>query len=162
MPLTPFHFGPGIFAKSVIRSHFSLAIFIIIQIIIDLETLWNILAGYNKWHTFLHTYLGATFLTVLCVLAERITPILRKRFSSQVVLCSVAFGAYSHVFLDSIMHADLNSLAPLSMKSFGLNLVSIETLHLFCLLSGALGGIIFLARWFLKRYPRRYFAKKMP
>lgn len=42
MPITPFHFGPGTAIKSVVPNYFSLRAFIILQLIIDLETIGNI------------------------------------------------------------------------------------------------------------------------
>ena len=58
MPLTPFHFGLGCLLKGVLPSSFSLAAFIVSQVFIDMETLWNILSEHDRVHTFFHTYLG--------------------------------------------------------------------------------------------------------
>jgi membrane-bound metal-dependent hydrolase YbcI (DUF457 family) len=48
-------------------------------------------------------------------------------------------GAWSHVFLDSIMHGDIEPLWPVSSGNALQLVVSIETLHLGCVLSGILG-----------------------
>ena len=60
MPFTPFHFGPGIFVKAAMPHKFSLRIFILNQVMIDLESLFNILSGQYPVHRFLHTFLGST------------------------------------------------------------------------------------------------------
>ncbi len=40
MPFTPFHFGPGLFAKSLLPRHFSWLAFVASQVLIDCETLF--------------------------------------------------------------------------------------------------------------------------
>lgn len=57
MPFTPFHFGPGAFAKSVAPRWFSFRAFVLSQIVIDCETAWNIYCGHERLHTFFHSYL---------------------------------------------------------------------------------------------------------
>ncbi len=37
MPMTPFHVGPGLVFKAVAPRHFSLAVFVGVNVVIDLE-----------------------------------------------------------------------------------------------------------------------------
>jgi membrane-bound metal-dependent hydrolase YbcI (DUF457 family) len=55
-----------------------------------------------------------------------------------------ALGAYSHVVLDSIMHVDVRAFAPFSDRNVLQGLISIEALHLGCVLAG-LAGLAVLA-----------------
>src|SRR4051794_24235661 len=65
MPFTPFHFGLGIAAKAALSLTFSLALFIALQVVIDLESLYNLAYGRFPVHRLLHTFLGATLLAIL-------------------------------------------------------------------------------------------------
>ena len=53
-------------------------------------------------------------------------------------------GGWSHVLLDSLMHSDMEPLAPFSAGSGMTNLVTIAQLELFCALAGALGVAVLL------------------
>ena len=59
MPFTPFHMGPGVMVKAVLRRRFSLMVFGWSQIIIDLQPLVVLLTGKRKLHGFTHTLTGA-------------------------------------------------------------------------------------------------------
>jgi hypothetical protein len=164
MPVTPFHFGPGIFIKSVLRRNFSLFVFICSQIMIDFETLWNILSGHQKLHTFFHTYLGS--LVIVCILTLIAKPLFKvtmwfwsdsknveaslKQVPISIIIFSALIGVWAHVFLDSIMHQDITPLKPFSDANPFLGIVSLEQLHLGCIFSGILGGIIWALRSHLK------------
>jgi membrane-bound metal-dependent hydrolase YbcI (DUF457 family) len=69
-----------------------------------------------------------------------------------VALLTGAFiGTYSHVALDSFMHSDMVPFWPWSTAHSLPGIVSTETLHLFCGVTGLIG---FLA-WFVRglRHP---------
>ena len=59
-------------------------------------------------------------------------------------------GVYSHVALDSLMHADIRPFAPFSQANPLYQLVSLSTLHLGCVLAGA-GGLLLLGLRLLAR-----------
>jgi len=59
MPLTPFHFGPAIAIKAVFPAYFSLSVFILSQVLIDLEPLYFLVTDNPPLHRFFHTYAGA-------------------------------------------------------------------------------------------------------
>jgi hypothetical protein len=71
MPFTPFHFGPGAAVKAVAPRYFSFTVFCFAQIVTDLETAYYMLRGEYPLHRWLHTYLGATIVAVLCSLIGR-------------------------------------------------------------------------------------------
>lgn len=60
-------------------------------------------------------------------------------------------GTYSHVFLDSIMHSDMQPLAPLSEANGLLHVISVEGLHLLCGLAGVLGALLMFALFLVRR-----------
>ncbi|WP_150049443.1 hypothetical protein [Methylomonas rhizoryzae] len=59
MPFTPFQIGPGAAIKALTGRYFSLTVFGIYQVIIDLEPLIRILSHDDILHRFTHTYIGA-------------------------------------------------------------------------------------------------------
>ncbi len=71
MPFTPFHFGPGLFVKSLVPRKFNLTVFIVTQILIDSEVMWNLLQDKDRLHTFFHTYLGASTVILIILILKR-------------------------------------------------------------------------------------------
>lgn len=167
MPITPFHFGPGVFLKGMSPKYFDLRVFFVSQIVMDTETAWNIVKGNERLHTTFHTYLGSLGVVAITLallftyrkLMMKFWPngfrktdlnasILRSSFI--IPFSSALIGAWSHVFLDSIMHADMRPFNPLSDVNPMLESLSLQTLHLGCLISGAVGGIV----WALTAFRR--------
>jgi membrane-bound metal-dependent hydrolase YbcI (DUF457 family) len=54
-------------------------------------------------------------------------------------------GTYSHVVLDSIMHADMHPFAPLFRANTLLRIIPAGTLHVVCVLSGIAGMLLLIA-----------------
>jgi hypothetical protein len=170
MPFTPFHMGPGLAIKAVSGRHLSLMVFGFSQVAIDIEPLVRIIRGDALLHGFTHTYLGATFVAIVSVvigrpvcqfLLNRWAPDPSPRFlkwlrgpkliSWPAAIAGAFLGTYSHVFLDSIMHSDMQPLAPLSDANALLHVISVAGLHLFCVLSGVLGALLMFAVFLLRR-----------
>ncbi len=59
-------------------------------------------------------------------------------------------GAYTHVALDSIMHVDVLAFAPFSERNALQGLISIDALHLGCVVAG-LAGLAVLALPLVRR-----------
>ena len=59
MPVTPFHFGPGLLLKAVAPAVFSLTCFVATQVLIDVETAYNLLSGRYPLHRFFHSIPGS-------------------------------------------------------------------------------------------------------
>ena len=59
-------------------------------------------------------------------------------------------SVYSHVFLDSVMHADMRPLLPLSDANASLFWIPVDVLHVACVGGGAAGvllmGILYALR----------------
>lgn len=173
MPFTPFHMGPGLAVKAVGGRRFSLTVFGFSQIAIDIEPLLRMIRGDALLHGFTHTYLGATLVGLVSVtigrpvcqfFLDRLRPdpgtsLLNwlcgeKRISWLSAIAGAFVGTYSHVFFDSIMHADMHPLAPLSRANGLLHIVTIENLHAVCVLSGLLGAALMIAVYLVRRGPR--------
>lgn len=162
MPITPFHFGPGALLYAVAPKHVSFLSFCAANVVIDFESLYNLVFQRYPVHAFFHTYIGATLAIAIVVLlflglrsfASRFglpDLLLWRELSSKQVAIGAALGAYSHVVLDSVMHRDIQPLSPFAFSNILLGAISLSTLHVACLACGALGGGVVVVRWFLAR-----------
>ncbi len=161
MPVTPFHLGPGLLAKAVAGRHVSLMVFAFSQAAMDIEVIVRVIRNDVLLHGFSHTYLGATLIALVSVvvgrpicqaLLDRWTPDPKAVFATWLrgapriswlaAVVGAFAGTYSHVFLDSIMHGDMEPLAPFSGANALLGVVSLVTLHIGCVLSGVLGVLL--------------------
>src|SRR5262245_52451343 len=126
MPVTPLHMGPGMAVKAIAGDRFSLTMFGISQVAIDIEPLVGIIRGAPELHGWTHTYAGATAIAFAVLLLGRpvCTRIVRwwnvelkrNRLDWLASTDGIGWGAaaagafigtWSHVALDSIMHLDM-------------------------------------------------------
>lgn len=149
MPFTPFHFGPGAALHALAPRHVSFIAFAAANVIIDIEPLYYMLTQQFRLHRFFHTYLGATLIVVATIAVFIVARWFARRFWlpnlfkwRELALLPVVVGAmagsYSHVLLDSVMHADITPFAPFSDVNPLLHIIPINTLHLACLVAGIL------------------------
>jgi len=155
--------GIGIFTKSILQSSFSLMVFGWAQIVMDLQPLVVMLTGQGHLHGFSHTYLGASLLTILSALSGKylseigllILGISKKenpiKIRWWVVFLSAFIGTFSHVFLDSIMHADVQPFYPVFLDNTLWGIISVSSLHKICIYSGLIGAAIY----FLVQYKNK-------
>ena len=173
MPFTPYHFGPGLFGKSLAPQWFSIATFASAQVLIDVETLYHILNGDSVLHQELHTFVGATaagLVTAVLVLAA-VSVSRRVELGSRLlawtariglgaetrpaaVLVGGILGGVTHPFFDGLMHRDIRPFRPFSDFNPLLGLVDVRLLHYGCLAAGALGVAILVGRLALARRRR--------
>ncbi len=154
VPFTPFHLGPGAICKAIGGHHFSFMIFGGSQVLMDIEPLIRIIRGDAVLHGPTHTVFGALVIAVASTLAGRpisdaalrVSGISARPISWIVALISALIGTYSHIGLDAIMHPDANPLWPIADGNDILGIVSVEALHLICMASGLLGGVLVLVR----------------
>ena len=155
MPVTPFHFGPGAALHAIAPRHVSFLAFCAANVLIDLESLYNLRTDTYPVHQFFHTYVGASLIIAATILlflgARRFARLLPNIFEWKALTLSqvsigAAAGAYSHVVLDSIMHADMRPLSPFSNSNILLHIVSVEALHWFCVIVGGIAAAILSAR----------------
>ena len=163
MPFTPFHMGPGLVFKAALGRRFSLTVFGFAQVLMDLEPLVRMARGDLIKHGLSHTYAGATAIGLVslaigwpvCQWLLRLWPPVPERpfldwlrrpgaISWPAAAAGAFVGTYSHVLLDSVMHAEMRPLWPAGDRNTLLGAVSMEALHLYCLAAG-LAGIAGLA-----------------
>jgi hypothetical protein len=165
MPFTPFHFGPGLFIKSLAPASFSWTAFVAVNILIDCETLYYLLQHQSPVHRTLHTFVGAmlagaaTAAGMLGVIAfarwamdDGVTSLLSSRpwLAAEISTAGVAVGALigglSHPLLDGLMHRDIRPLLPWSTLNPLLGVIGVDLLHLGASLAGLLGIVILWLR----------------
>jgi len=167
MPFTPIHMGPGILIKSLLQGSFSLMVFGWTQIVMDIQPLFVMISGEGHLHGFTHTYLGAILIAIFSALSGKylselglkLLGIYETSKEKQTIniawwVCFVSafVGSFSHILLDSIMHADVEPFFPLQSVNHLLGIISISMLHKLCLYSGMLGGVIYyVVSWYIKR-----------
>lgn len=156
MPFTPYHMGPGILVKALLRGSFSLIIFGWTQVVMDVQPLVVGITQEGRYHGFTHTYVGATLLAVFSAvtgkyLAEFALNVFHRAdrtrigISWGVAFLSAFIGAASHILLDSVTAADMAPFAPFSQANQLAGIVSVSTLHSLCLYSGLIGAVLYFA-----------------
>ena len=158
MPFTPFHMGPGAAIKAVCGKYFSLMVFGSAQVMIDIEPLIRILRGDSVVHGLSHTYLGAFLIgafslvagKLFCAYLLRVWNFLTKpkylrwlNINGTISWLSAATGAFigtfSHVLLDSVIHADVRPFAPFITSNELLDFLPAGWIYLFCVFLGIFG-----------------------
>ena len=163
MPFTPLHFGPGGAIHALAPHHISFTAFVVANVIVDTEPFYYILTKQEPLHRFLHTYVGATLVTVatilLFILARKIAPLTKlpnvfhwQELTLRQAAIGAGAGCYSHILLDSVMHADIRPLAPFSQTNALYLLVSIDQLNSYCLWAGVASVVVLAGRRLFLRY----------
>jgi membrane-bound metal-dependent hydrolase YbcI (DUF457 family) len=162
--------GPALVIKAAGGRHFSVLVFGIAQVAMDIEPLLGIINGWSVLHGWTHTWVGATLIGIaVFFLAPPPCQWILRRWNRELefhklhwlrspepVTCTAAatgafIGTWSHVFLDSIMHADMLPLRPWSEANTLRGLLSIEALYLACFVAGLAGVALWLALAHLRR-----------
>lgn len=164
MPFTPIHMGPGILIKAILQGSFSLMVFGWAQIIMDIQPLFVILTGEGHLHGFSHTYIGASLLAIVAALSGKylsefgliLIGVAKKdnaiKIAWWVVFISAFIGTFSHVYIDSIMHSDVEPFFPLFLDNNMLGILTVNQLHQWCVYSGLAGaGFYYLIQWYTKK-----------
>lgn len=153
MPFTPFHFGPGAVLHAVAPGYVSFLAFCGANVLVDVEPLYFMLKGEDPLHRFFHTYVGVSLVVAATVAVflfarrmSRVVPLPDlfqwKQLSVRAVFIGAALGGYTHIVLDSIMHADIRPLAPFS-EANGLYLwVDLGDLHWYCFVAGVVALLV--------------------
>jgi hypothetical protein len=158
--------GPGLLVKALLQGSFSLMVFGWAQIIMDIQPLIVLLTGEGHLHGFSHTYIGATLIGIGSGLSGKYAAEFGLRSIGQarylpiswpVAIISAFIGSFSHVLLDSVMHADVEPFSPFTLNNPFLGFLSVEALHKLCLYSGFLGaGLYFAVSYWLSRHNRSF------
>jgi len=160
MPFTPLHMGPAAVLKAAAGRRFSFTVFGYSQILIDLEPLVRLVRAEPVLHGPSHSYAGALVIGGIAVATGKWaceTGIrlwnhlfthrwlqLERRIPWSVVAASAFIGTFSHVLLDSLMHADMVPFRPFSDARPVLGLLSHAAVVELCLWTGAVGGLCWM------------------
>lgn len=120
----------------------------------DIEPLIGILANKPILHGPTHTLLGALVIgTVAGIIGKpasvtvlRLLSIPHAPFTWGASFVGAYAGAFSHILLDAIMHSDMSPWWPAAGGNHLLNLISIDHLHIACVLAGLIGAAIIAFR----------------
>lgn len=166
MPFTPFHMGPGIAIKALLQGSFSLMVFGWAQIVMDIQPLIVLISREGHLHGFSHTYVRGALIAVFSALSGKYLSEIglfilgvnrdwQVKIAWWVAFLSAFVGTFSHVLLDSIMHADVKPFSPFSTHNSFLGLITVQELHKLCLYTGAIGGILYFAINWARKFNKR-------
>jgi membrane-bound metal-dependent hydrolase YbcI (DUF457 family) len=160
VPVTPFHFGPGLLFRALSK-RIDFWSFAAANVVIDLESGWNMVRRSWPVHRFLHTFLGASLAILPAAIAGFVAWRLLRRLGAvtaaspgvAALLAGAALGAWTHVLLDAVMHADVRPFHPWSDANPLLDRMSARTLVGACVAAAVVGGALLLYR--LRRHADR-------
>jgi len=128
MPFTPYHFGPSGFVGLALRKVIDVPVFLLTNVIIDLEVLHHINFGHQRWphqHWHFHTLLGGAIAgAIFGTAAYWIKPVrrffelgmrlVRLRYKPKLwkMIIAGVLGAWLHVVIDAIYHYDVQLFWP--------------------------------------------------
>ncbi|MBU0753276.1 MAG: DUF4184 family protein [Gammaproteobacteria bacterium] len=171
MPITPFHFGPGLLFKGITRP-VSLSAFVVANCAIDIEPIVAFLLTGDPMHRFMHTYLGVTLAAIVTALFakqpvewglrywnSKLSPGQARWLGCAETVSLPSFwigaliGAWSHIWLDAFMHIDVQPWSPFNPGNSQQGLISMEALHVLCLLGGVLGLLLLSWKHWVRTSP---------
>lgn len=150
MPFTPFHLGPGLAFKAVGGRHFSFMVFGGAQVMMDIEPLLGIIYGWPVLHGPTHTLAGALAIGTaagiigrpISAFVLRLLRIVHPPFTWTASFAGAFLGTFSHVALDAVMHGDMSPLRPFAAGNPLLSLVTMETVHVGCVVLAVAGAAV--------------------
>jgi hypothetical protein len=151
MPFTPVHLGPGAFFKGIGGDRFSFMVFGGSQVLMDIEPGYRMIVQDPIVHGPSHTLPGALIIGLIATgsgkpISEFVLRLLRypnATMSWAAAAVGAFAGTFSHILLDGIMHTDIMPWAPLSESNNLLGVISIDSLHIICLVLGIIGAVLF-------------------
>lgn len=158
MPFTPFHFGPSFLLGMLFVSHVNMAAILLASVIIDIEPIYCLTTDSCRLHGILHTYVGATTLSVFVIPAiyfgkkplQRLSELfgVRQDYSIKSIVIGSLVGALSHVFLDSFLYSELLPFWPIVNSNPFVGLLNSDTVYLITIIGFVAGATVYF--WRLK------------
>jgi len=154
MPVTPYHFGPSSFIGLVFRKWLDIPVFVLANIIVDLEVLIinSFGLGY-PFHRYCHTLLIGSVVGLLWGASayplrhffNRLMKILRISYqtSFRKMLISGVLGVWIHVLIDGIYHWDARVFWPSRARPL-YRLLSRQQVEVVCLALFAAALIVYV------------------
>ena len=146
MPITPFHFGPGLLLKALAPRGISFTAFAAANVAIDVESVVNLLAGRYPVHALLHTFPAALAVGFAAGLGVAGLGRLVRRWPAAEVglrpaLWGGALGGLTHPLLDGVMHPDIRPFLPVSAENPLLGALDLGLLHSLCVAAAVVGAL---------------------
>jgi predicted N-acetyltransferase YhbS len=127
MPATPYHFGPSAFIGLIFRKWLDIPVFVLANIIVDIEVLAIAVFGLGRpIHRYAHTLLiGAGVGVIWAMAAYPARPLFAKlmqllripyKTNFRKMLISGVLGVWFHVLIDGIYHWDVRMFWPSNSK----------------------------------------------
>ena len=156
--------------KAAMPRHFSIVVFGLTQIALDLEVLRHMARHEYPFHTFWHTYLGATIVAVaLAAVGKPASQWIKAIWNRIAAKCrdadltvstpttwtaaftGASIGAYSHILLDSLFHPDITPMQPWSPINPLRGVVAPHAVEIVCVFMGIIGLVWFFGREQIRR-----------
>jgi membrane-bound metal-dependent hydrolase YbcI (DUF457 family) len=142
MPFTPYHFGPSGFIGLIFRKWIDIPVFILANVVVDLEPLVVILFDldyplHGYFHTFLCGAVVAIFWALIAYSGKSLFQWLMKLFqvpyetNFRKMLLSAILGVWFHILLDAPLYTDIQPFWPFKTNPM-YGLLSYQTASLLC------------------------------
>jgi membrane-bound metal-dependent hydrolase YbcI (DUF457 family) len=142
MPYTPYHFGPSGFIALTFRKWIDPAVFVLANVIVDIEVLVIMLLGIGwPMHRYCHTLLIGAAVGIVWGLAayllryffKKIMKIFHISYKTGFwkMLVSGVLGAWFHVVVDAVYHWDVRMFWPSNAKPL-YGLVTQQQVNIIC------------------------------
>jgi len=150
MPYTPYHFGPSVFLGLVFRKCIDLPVFLLANIVVDIEVLY-----WQQWpqHRYVHTLLwGAAAGIILGLLAYLLRNIFGKsmqkvylpyKTSLPKMIVSGILGIWLHIIIDAPYNWDINLFWPSRIQPLQ-GLITKHQMQIVCLVFWALAIVAYI------------------
>ena len=165
MPFTPFHMGFVMAAKAAAGNRMGLISFGVAQVFMDIEPGVRMAMNDAQLHGLSHTLFGAIGIGVLAIWGSRwLTTKVVSRWNAEskhygldwlcvpaavpyrVLAVGALLGTTSHLALDSLIHSDIQPLAPFSSANPLLGLVPHDSVYTAMVVSGCIGVLCWVIR----------------
>lgn len=162
MPLTPTHLGPGLFAYSLKPRLFNFWALALGSMVMDGENVfWTIMNLFRSCtpacghHGFFHSILSAVLGSfILSFFLKLVSDRFKKDWSMPKLFYSSFLGWLSHIFLDSLVHADVFLFWPIRINPFLISWSLYRPLSLGLSVLGLISLLIITLRKLLKKHER--------
>jgi len=164
MPFTPYHFGPSACIALPLNKYIDIPVFILANVVVDLEPLVVILFGLNyPLHGLCHTFLIGTALGLvwglLAYSARSFFKWLMQLFrlpyqtSTGKMVLSGILGIWLHVFFDAILYNEMRPFWPIASNPL-YRVISYSVLYSVCEIS-CIAAVVIYPAWIYSSYRKR-------
>lgn len=164
MPFTPFHLGPGFAIGIIFKKHMNLAAVLLASIIVDIRAVYCLFIGNCPLHGLLHTFTGATFLSILVIFAifiskntlKKITDSLKIRqdYSLQSIIAGAVLGVWLHILLDAFLYKDMSPFWPFAGNGL-YGIFGNSSVYSFCIAGFFIGAALYIKSTDSHRQPKK-------